>query len=274
LGLAQPLVMGIVNVTPDSFSDGGLYVDHEAAVARALDLVAAGADIIDIGGESTRPGAAPVGIDTELQRVVPVLRALVPTLEAKNVAVSLDTRNAEVMAAGISLGVHIINDVNGLRGPGSVPAVAASKAGVCVMHMRGNPTTMQNQPRYRNVIEEVHSFLADRMNACEAAGIEPGRVTVDPGFGFGKSPEQNMALLRSLRSFDDLGIGLLVGLSRKSLLGHLTGRPIRDRLAASVAAAIMAAEQGANILRVHDVGETVDALRVWSAVRASEPVTN
>ncbi len=270
LSLAQPLVMGIVNVTPDSFSDGGRYVDHDVAVQRALDLAAAGADIVDIGGESTRPGASPIGIDEELRRVVPVLTALIPILEANNVGVSLDTRNAVVMAAGLSLGVHIINDVCGLRGVGSLAAVADSRAGVCVMHMRGDPSTMQNQPMYGNVVKEVCSFLADRIQACAAWGIESERIAVDPGFGFGKTAEQNMALLRALGSFGDLGCSVLVGLSRKSLLGHLTGRPIRDRLAASVAAAIVAAEHGANIVRVHDVEETVDALRVWSAVRAVE----
>lgn len=267
LDLRLPRVMGVLNVTPDSFSDGGRFIDVEAAVSAAERMRAAGADIIDIGGESTRPGAAEVSAAEEWQRVEPVLRRLLE----RGALVSLDTSKPEVMRAGLALGVQMINDVYALRRPGALAAVAASNAAVCLMHMQGEPRSMQNAPEYLDVVREIRDFLAERVQACRDAGIAADRLVIDPGFGFGKTLPHNLALLRRLRELNALGVPMLAGLSRKSMLAGLTGRPVEARLAGSLALALAACEGGARIIRVHDVPETVDALKVWSAFRDEDP---
>lgn len=259
----RPLVMGVLNVTPDSFSDGGRYAGFDAALAQARALVEEGADLLDIGGESTRPGAREVSVEEELRRVLPLVQALT----RENLAVSVDTRKPAVMRAAIEAGAAMINDVFALRAEGALEALAASDAGICLMHMQGEPGTMQRSPQYREVVAEVRDFLHQRAAACVAAGVAKERIVLDPGFGFGKTLEHNLALLRNL---GDLGRGefaVLAGLSRKSMLGLITGRPVAERLAASLAAALAAAAQGATILRVHDVAATVDALKVWRAAQ-------
>jgi dihydropteroate synthase len=264
--LARPRVMGIVNVTPDSFSDGGRYVDARSACAHCEQLVADGADILDIGGESTRPGAAVPPVDDELARVLPVLRHAV----SLGVPVSVDTSQPEVMRQALDAGADVVNDVRALQRPGAIEVVAAHpRAGVCLMHMRGEPGTMQTLTAYGDVVAEVADFLDRRVRAVETAGIARERVVVDPGIGFGKSIEHNVALLARQRELNALGLPLLVGWSRKSTLGVLTGRDVGDRLAASVAAALLAVERGAAIVRVHDVAATVDALAVYRAVVAA-----
>lgn len=263
LSLDRPLVMGIINVTPDSFSDGGLNTSPRLAADFAERLVVDGADILDVGGESTRPGAQPVGLQEELDRVMPVLE----TLRGCPVPVSVDTYKAGVMRAAIAAGASMVNDVNALRAPGALEAVAGSKAGVCLMHMQGEPRTMQDNPQYTDVVAEVREFLTERIRACEAVGIARERIVADPGFGFGKRTEHNLALLRRLDALRELGVPLLVGLSRKSVLGGITRREVGDRVHASVAAALLAVLKGAAILRVHDVRATRDALAVWEAVR-------
>jgi len=260
--LARPLVMGIVNVTPDSFSDGGRYLDAARALAQARRLRDDGADLVDVGGESTRPGATPVAEADELARVIP----LVETLAAEGVAVAVDTRKPAVMRAAIAAGASMINDIGALAAPGAMEAVAASDVGVCLMHMRGEPRTMQKAPAYGDVVAEVRDFLAARAQACVAAGIARERIAIDPGFGFGKTLAHNLELLHSLGTLAATGYPVLAGLSRKSSLGELTGRSVDDRLPASLAAALAAVARGAAIVRVHDVRETVDALAVWSAV--------
>lgn len=261
LALDRPLVMGIVNVTPDSFADGGQHAGHDAALAHARQLLEDGADILDVGGESTRPGAAPVPDEVELGRVLPVLEGLVDCGRP----VSVDTRKAGVMRAALAAGAAMVNDIEALRAPGALAALAASDAAVCLMHMQGQPDTMQQAPSYGDVVAEVYAFLLDRIAACRAAGIAASRLVVDPGFGFGKSLEHNLALLRDLERFGALGLPVLAGLSRKGMLGALTGRPVGERAHASVAAALATALRGAAILRVHDVAATVDALKVWKA---------
>jgi dihydropteroate synthase len=256
--------MGIVNVTPDSFSDGGRFLDPAQAIAHARTLLADGADLVDIGGESTRPGAADVSEDEELNRVLPV----VERLAADGTIVSVDTSKPPVMRAAIAAGASMINDVRALREPGALAAVADSGVAVCLVHMQGEPRTMQAAPDYDDVVRDVGDFLLARAEACEAAGIERERIVVDPGFGFGKTPGHNVTLLRNLRVLTTLGYPLLAGLSRKSTIGALTGRGAGERMAGSLAAALAAVERGASIVRVHDVGETVDALKVWLAVRA------
>ncbi len=264
--LDRPLVMGIVNVTPDSFSDGGDFVDPKAAAAHCEQLVAEGAAILDIGGESTRPGARQPSIDEELARVLPVVREAVKL----GVAVSVDTSRADVMAAALDAGADIINDVRALQLPGALAAVARHpSAGICLMHMQGEPDTMQTAPRYIDVVDEVATFLRERCTQLRAAGIDAQRIVVDPGIGFGKTPPQNLMLLRRQRDLLDIGYPVLAGWSRKSTLGQITGRPVDGRLAASIAASLIAAQQGASILRVHDVAATVDALRVWQAVQGT-----
>jgi dihydropteroate synthase len=265
LDLSRPRIMGIVNVTPDSFSDGGRFIDADVAIAHAHQLIAEGADVIDIGGESTRPGAMPVDAEAELGRVLPVLRALrdVP------VPVSVDTLKPEVMRAVLAEGASLINDVNALRAPGAMEAVAASNAAVCLMHMRGEPRTMQHAPHYDNVVTEVRDFLVERARACETAGIVRARIAIDPGFGFGKTVEHNFTLLRELPVLARAGYTVLFGASRKSSLGRVIGRPEGDRLHASVAAALLAVERGASIVRVHDVAATRDALAVWQALHGA-----
>ncbi|NND59339.1 MAG: dihydropteroate synthase [Gammaproteobacteria bacterium] len=257
--------MGVLNVTPDSFSDGGEFVTTAAAVEHAGQMIAAGAVIIDIGGESTRPGAAAVPLAAELERVVPVVTALHCDTSA---IISIDTSKPEVMQAAIAAGAHLVNDVNGLREPGALEVCAGSAVGVCLMHMQGTPRTMQSEPVYNDVVSEVFDFLAARIEACEAAGIDRDRIVVDPGFGFGKTVEHNLQLLAALECFLALRVPLLVGLSRKSLLGALTGRKVDQRLAGSVALATLATARGASIIRAHDVAETVDAVTVAAAIRA------
>lgn len=262
LDLSRPLVMGIVNVTPDSFSDGGRHFSSAAAIAHAHQLISEGADILDIGGESTRPGALPVNIQEELDRVLPVMEGL----RTAPVPVSIDTFKPEVMRAALERGASMVNDINALQQPGALAVVAASKAAVCLMHKQGQPQTMQVAPRYRDVMNEVTSFLQERITAAETAGIEKNRIVIDPGFGFGKSLAHNLDLLRKLHDFTELNVPVLAGLSRKSMLGALTGRDVEHRVAASLASALIAVQRGASIVRVHDVKETVDALKVWQAV--------
>jgi dihydropteroate synthase len=265
LSLERALIMGVVNVTPDSFSDGGRYLDAEAAASHARRLIEEGADLIDIGGESSRPGAEGVSAEEELRRVVPVLRRL----QDVSVPVAIDTVKPEVMRAAVEEGAAMINDISALGAPGSLTIVAESNAAVCLMHMRGEPRTMQANTEYRDVVAEVIRFLKERADAARAGGIGPERIVVDPGFGFGKRPEHNLELLRSLRSIAELGYPVLAGLSRKSTLGALTGKPVGERLAASVAAALLAVQQGARIVRVHDVAATKDALAILAAVQSS-----
>jgi len=259
--LDRPLVMGIVNVTPDSFSDGGCFFSPEQAIEHGLSLRAAGADILDIGGESTRPGAAAVSVEAELDRVLPVLEGL----RDCGAALSLDTMKPEVMRAALAAGADMINDVRALQAPGALAAVATSDCGVCLMHMQGEPRSMQSQPHYEDVVAEVKQYLQARVDAALQAGIARERLLIDPGFGFGKTLEHNIALFRSLSEIARIA-PLLVGVSRKSMLGLITGQPVEGRLAASVAASLLAAGRGAAILRVHDVRETVDALKVMTAL--------
>lgn len=259
--LDRPLVMGIVNVTPDSFSDGGLHADAANAIAHGQKLREEGADILDIGGESTRPGATPVDAMTELRRVLPVLAGL----RDCGAALSVDTMKPEVMSAALAAGADMVNDVNALRAPGALAAVAASDCGVCLMHMRGTPQTMQTAPAYADVVGEVRAFLGERMGAALAAGIARERLVLDPGFGFGKTRTHNVALFRALDLFAR-DAPTLVGVSRKALFGEITGRPPSERMMASVTAAVLAAARGAAIIRVHDVAATVDALKVWRAL--------
>jgi len=260
--LSRPLVMGIVNVTPYSLSDGGQHFQHDAALAHAQQLIAEGADIIDIGGESTRPGAQPVGVQEELDRVLPIIEGL----RGAPVPISIDTCKPQVMQAAIAAGAQMVNDINALQDAAAMNAVATGNAAVCLMHKQGNPQTMQTQPQYQDVIAEVSEFLRERIAAAEAAGIGRERIVIDPGFGFGKTLAHNLDLLRHLDKLRELGVPVLAGLSRKSMLGALTGREAGDRVVASVAAALIAVQRGASIVRVHDVRETVDALNIWNAV--------
>jgi len=260
--LSRPLVMGIVNVTPDSFSDGGLHLQRGAALGHAQQLIDEGADILDIGGESTRPGARLVGIQEELDRVLPVIEGL----RGAPVPISIDTFKPEVMQAAIAAGAQMVNDINALQDAAAMNVVAAGNVAVCLMHKQGNPQTMQQQPHYQNVVAEVSAFLRERTAAAQAAGIQRERIVVDPGFGFGKTLAHNLSLLRELKQLTELGVPVLAGLSRKSMLGALTGQEVWQRLPASVAAALIAVQRGANIMRVHDVRATVDALKIWNAV--------
>jgi dihydropteroate synthase len=262
LDLSRPKVMGIVNVTPDSFSDGGRYVSFSNAIDHARQLIEDGADMLDIGGESTRPGAAEVGEQEELERVLPVIEGL----RGIAVPISIDTWKPAVMRAAITVGATMVNDVNALQAEGAIQAVAASNAAVCLMHKQGTPQSMQQQPNYDDVVLEVADFMRQRIAAVVAAGIGRDRIVIDPGFGFGKTLAHNLVLLRELESFTRLGLPVLAGLSRKSMLGAITGREVGERLAASVAAAMLAVQRGAAIVRVHDVRETVDALKILNAV--------
>ena len=262
IDLTRPRVMGIVNATPDSFSDGGQPADSEAAIRHCEQLVKEGADMLDIGGESTRPGAAPVSVDEELARLLPVLDAAL-TLGCP---VSIDTNKTAVMRAVLARGADIVNDINALQASGALDAVAAhANCGVCLMHMRGDPATMQQRPQYDDVLREVAEFLDARLRACLARGVAAERMVLDPGVGFGKSVAHNLDLLRRQRELLALGRPLLVGWSRKSTLGAITGRDVSQRQAASVAAALAAVQSGARIVRVHDVAATVDAFKVWAA---------
>ena len=263
LDLTHAVVMGVLNVTPDSFSDGGRFTDPARAVEQALRMVAEGAGIIDIGGESTRPGAQAVSARDEIARVIPVIEAL---RAASTIPISVDTSKPEVMRAAVAVGATLINDVRALRDPGALETAAALGVAVCLMHMQGEPRTMQDNPEYADVVTDVRDFLAGRMLAAEAAGIPRARMLIDPGFGFGKTPEHNLELLRRLAALRILGRPILAGLSRKSFIGKLLGLPVDRRLHASVALALLAVQNGASVVRVHDVGPTVEALRMLNAV--------
>lgn len=262
--MARCHVMGVLNVTPDSFSDGGQFNRPEAAIARARQMAADGALFIDVGGESTRPGATPVSVQEELDRVCPVVEAIAKELD---VVVSVDTSAPEVMAEVAALGAGLINDVRGLQREGAPEAVARAGIPACIMHILGEPETMQARPEYRNVCREVSSFLTERMRVAERAGVRPENIILDPGFGFGKTLEHNLQLLAAMEQLHVLGQPLLIGMSRKSMLGAITGREVNERLSASLAAATIAAMKGASILRVHDVRETVDAVKVVAAMK-------
>ncbi|MEZ5463064.1 dihydropteroate synthase [Dokdonella sp.] len=263
LVLDRPRICGIVNMTPDSFSDGGKFLDPQAAIEHALLLVEQGADLIDFGAESTRPGAVPVAAKEQIERIVPVIEAVAARTR---VPVSIDTSDADVMRAGVAAGAGMINDVRALRGEGALEVAAESGAVVCLMHMQGEPRSMQEAPQYDDVVGEVHRFLSDRVFACQLAGIDKKRIVVDPGFGFGKLLAHNLALLASLERFAEIA-PVLAGLSRKSMIGEITGRKrVGDRLPGSVAAALISVQRGASIVRVHDVAETRDALAVWQAM--------
>ncbi len=266
LDLTRPRVMGILNVTPDSFSDGGRYLDRAEALERAHQMVAEGAALVDIGGESTRPGSQPVGADEEIRRVAPLVEALAPAIP---VPISVDTSKPEVMRAAVAAGAGFINDVRALREPGALEAARDLAVPVCLMHMLGEPRTMQEAPGYGDVVAEVADFLARRAQACVDAGIPRERILIDPGFGFGKTLEHNLALLRGLERLTASGLPVLVGISRKSMIGALVERGVGERLAGSLAAAVLAVVKGARIIRAHDVAATVDALKVASAVLAA-----
>jgi dihydropteroate synthase len=270
LDLSHPLVMGILNVTPDSFSDGGKFIDVSRATEHALRMIEQGAGMIDVGGESTRPGAADVSEEEEIRRVVPVIEALATR---SSIPISIDTSKAAVMSAAVAAGASFINDVRALREPGALEAVARTDAAVCLMHMQGQPRTMQHEPHYNDVVGEVTAFLEQRVEACLAAGIARDRLVLDPGIGFGKRLEHNLALLAHLpqlgRPGFNAGLPLLVGVSRKSMFQTLLGRPVEQRLAGGLAVGTAAVLAGAAILRVHDVAETVDAVKVAQALRAA-----
>ena len=264
LDLTTPIVMGIVNVTPDSFSDGGKYSQRDQAIAHALKLAEEGADILDIGGESTRPNATPVGLQEELDRVVPVIESLSKQI---NIPISIDTYKPQVMQAAINAGASMVNDVRALQVDGALAVVAKSNVGVCLMHMQGLPATMQNNPQYNDIVNDVKAFLAARLQASIDAGVPTSRILLDPGFGFGKTREHNISLIQHLDEFASLGQPILVGLSRKSVLGQMTGNDVDARLYASIAASMIAAQKGAKILRVHDVKATVEVLKVLAAIQ-------
>ena len=272
LNLAHPHVMGILNITPDSFSDGGelhgeqLDVTLQRVQQRAAAMLEEGVSLLDVGGESTRPGAAEVSVDEELRRVVPVIEALTQG----GATVSVDTRRAQVASRALAAGAQMINDVSAGADPQMLEVVAGSDAAYCLMHMQGTPQTMQKAPAYDAVVDDIYRYLAERVNACVAAGVPESRLLVDPGFGFGKTLSHNLALLQNLSRFRSLGCGVLAGISRKSMLGQITGREVHEREAASLAAAVIALERGAHILRVHDTGATMDAVRVWCAERGIE----
>jgi dihydropteroate synthase len=267
LALDRPRIMGIVNVTPDSFSDGGSHFLAEAAVAHALKLAQEGADILDVGGESTRPGSSPVSVEEELARVLPVIERLV---KETSLPISIDSSKPEVMRAAVAAGAGFINDIWSLRQDGAVDAAAELGVPVCLMHMQGEPATMQDDPRYEDVVAEVHGFFTQRLFACQMAGIDRKKLIVDPGFGFGKNLEHNLRLLAQLSRLVELGVPVLAGLSRKGMMGAVTGRPMDERVVGSAVAALIAVQNGAMIVRAHDVGATADALKLWAAV-SSQP---
>ena len=269
LSLARPLILGIVNVTPDSFSDGGQFASTECAIDYGLRLAQAGADMLDVGGESTRPGADYVPVDEEKRRVLPVIEALAKA----GLAVSVDTRKPDVMRAALDVGAAMVNDVMALRVPGALELVAKSHAAVCLMHMLGEPQTMQQAPSYENVVQEVQAFLAQRVAACSEVGIGLERIVIDPGFGFGKTLAHNLALLKNLDQLTVGNVPIMVGLSRKSMLGTLSGRAIDQREFAGLAAHLIALNRGARVLRVHDVAAMRDALAVWNAVEEAQDGT-
>lgn len=265
--LRRPILMGIVNVTPDSFSDGGQHARTETAIRHARTLIQEGAEIVDIGGESTRPGALPVSVQDELARVIPVIKALMHS----GAAISVDTCKPEVMQAALDLGADIINDVTGMRDPAAQRIVARhGNCGVCIMHMQGEPRTMQVAPHYDDVVQDIKKELLEQAHLLEAMGVQSKRISLDPGFGFGKTVEQNYHLLANLNVIVDAGYPLVLGVSRKSMIGAVTGQPVDQRLSGSVAAALAGVVRGARVLRVHDVRETRDALAVWQAVLDAE----
>jgi dihydropteroate synthase len=263
LDLSAPVVMGVLNVTPDSFSDGGRFLSPDAAAEQGLRMAAEGAALIDIGGESTRPGADPVGVDEQLRRVLPVIERV---RAATTAVISIDTSQPEVMRAAAAAGAGLINDVRALRAPGALEAAARSGCAVCLMHMQGEPRTMQLAPSYDDVVNEVKAFLAERVHSCAAAGLGPGRLLIDPGFGFGKTLAHNLTLLRRLEELSADGLPVLVGLSRKSMVGKLTGRTEGERVNGSVVLAVVAVLKGARVVRAHDVAPTVEALKLVAAV--------
>ena len=267
LELPDVAVMGVLNVTPDSFSDGGRFNVVDAARRQAARLVEEGADIIDVGGESTRPGSESVAVDEELQRVIPVIEAV---LAETGAIVSVDTTKPEVMREAARVGAGMINDVRALQDPGALEAAADTQCVVCLMHMQGKPRTMQQNPAYDDVVSDVAAFLEERRDACVAGGIDTARLVIDPGFGFGKTVEHNLALLRRLDELSQLGLPVLAGISRKSTLGAITGREVDERMPASIVAAAIAVQNGAKIVRVHDVAPTIDAIRVVQAVEAAD----
>jgi dihydropteroate synthase len=269
LKLDRARIMAVLNVTPDSFSDGGRFIGLDAALAQAQRLVEEGADLLDIGGESTRPGAVEVSADEEIARVVPVIEAIASRFD---LPISIDTSKPEVMRVAVAAGAGLVNDVNALRADGALDAAAELNVSVCLMHMQGQPRTMQEAPHYDDVVGEVKRFLADRVLACRMAGIDPKRIVIDPGFGFGKSLEHNLCLLAQLGRFADIEAPLLVGLSRKRMIGEVTGRDLDQRAAGSAAAALLAVERGARIVRVHDVAATRDALALYAALQPFEQV--
>jgi len=263
--VSQPIIMGVLNVTPDSFSDGGKFFDANSAIDQASSMVQEGAGIIDIGGESTRPGAKAVSIQDELDRVIPVIEALQGKI---NVPISIDTSKPEVMERAVGAGASIINDVNALRADGALDMAAKLKTDICLMHMQGSPRTMQNNPTYEDVVKDIKVFFKERIDACKLAGIELSSISLDPGFGFGKNLGHNIALLKNLSEFHEFGVSILAGLSRKSMIGTLLGdKDVDSRMIGSVTAALIAVENGADIIRVHDVAETSDALRVWQQIK-------
>ena len=262
LSRKQPVIMGILNITPDSFSDGGVFLARERALAHAEAMVAAGADIIDIGGESTRPGATPVSLDEELARVIPVIEALLTRMPTP---ISVDTAKPGVMAEAVAAGATMVNDVNALQADGALTLCAKLQVPVCLMHRQGTPTTMQQRPLYADVVREVGEFLRARVAACVEAGIPRERLVIDPGFGFGKTPAHNLELLRRLRELTGLGLPILVGLSRKSMIGALLGLPVERRLHASLALALLAVQNGAQVVRAHDVAATKEVLDMYAA---------
>lgn len=266
LDLGRPLVMGVLNVTPDSFSDGGRYMAPQVAVAHAEQMIAEGADLIDVGGESTRPGAALVSADEELRRVIPVVQALA---QKKSVPISVDTSKPEVIRAAVDAGAVLINDIRALRLPGALEAAVASGAAVCLMHMQGEPDDMQKHPQYGDVIAEVRDFLQERIRACTEAGMTSSRLLIDPGIGFGKAPQHNLTLLAHLHRLGELRLPVLVGVSRKSIIGALTGRAVEQRLPGGLALATAAVLAGVRIIRTHDVAATLDAVKVASALLAA-----
>ena len=265
LKLDRPRIMGVVNATPDSFADGGHHDRVEAAISHAMKLAEEGADMLDVGGESTRPGATEVSVDEELRRVLPVIEGL---RARTDLPISIDTSKPEVMRAAVAAGAGFINDVYALRRDGAVDAAAQLGVPVCLMHMLGEPASMQDDPVYEDVVADVHGFFTQRLFACQMAGIDRKKIMVDPGFGFGKTLEHNLRLLRQLPRLVELGVPVLVGLSRKGMIGAVTGRALPDRVVGSVAAALIAVQNGASVVRVHDVAATMDALKVWDAVRA------
>lgn len=267
LDLTQPQVMGILNLTPDSFSDGGLFVSRSQAFAHARQMVKDGASLIDVGGESTRPGAADVSVEDELERVIPLIEAISGELDT---IVSIDTSKPEVMRAAVAAGAGLINDVRALQEPGALQAAQDTDVPVCLMHMLGEPRSMQKNPQYNDVVNDVKAFLAQRIQVCEAAGISSDNIIVDPGFGFGKSVMHNLQLVKRLDEFAELGMPVLIGVSRKSTIGAIVEKPVGERLSGSVTLAILCAQSAANILRVHDVAETVDALKLIDAVNHPE----